>query len=657
MIAAKDQENAYWNKVGSQMEAEEAKKRRPGHMAEKDNDPEFDEYTKIVQLQDTRREKGQYAYQKQLESFAKDAAKGFKMREKAYRQDIAANRREFECSNDNVTAFTGQPFALKSGQWLADDDGVRKVIIDDYGQTIPTIACPHPIMPVEKIKDSETGEESVRLLYTWDCKHWDDIVISRFDIADQHAILKLAKTGISVTTVTARALIQYLQDVEALNHANIPKTYGINRLGWLEHYGFAPYARDLQFCGGADNKVVFNSVQAQGNYEDWKIKVDDWRRYSPPVNLAIAASFASVLLQIVDIMPFCVNLYGGSGLGKTVAQEIAASVWAKPKQYMTTLNSTTNAIGKRAGFLCNLPLIMDELQTVGKDGFDVYAFCEGQSRMRMTASLELRENYKWRNIAILSGEGELAKDTDAGGKLNRVLDIECRTKLVENGNKTVTFLAENYGYAGQAFIDYLMDSGVNIVKRAFKLYCDNWQTKYPSAPGKQTQQIAILQAANLTMNTVIFGSDLELSTELLEEIIHDETAEIEIGQRGYEALCGWVAQNQNHFINGRLMGQETAQVGEVYGQFCVNDIHYTGEVWIYKDVFLKAVESMKAVPSVKQLLHWLTDNGKIVTSRTLRGQYMSKRICGRSNYCLCLRLPDEEETQFVALADKECPFD
>lgn len=626
-------------------------------MAEKGNGSEFDEYIKIVQLQETRRKKGQYAYQKQLESFAKDAAKGFKMREKAYRQDMAADRRKFECSNDNVTAFTGQPFALKSGQWLADDDGVRKVMIDDYGQTIPIIACPHPIMPIERIKDSETEEESIRLLYTWDCKCWKDIIISRFELADQHGILKLAKAGVSVTAITAKALIEYLQDVDTLNHAQIPEMHGISRLGWLDHYGFAPYVSGLQFCGGTDDEAVFYSVQQRGNYEDWKREVDKWRRYNPAVNLALAASFASVLLPIVDIMPFCVNLYGGSGLGKTVTQEIVASVWAKPKQYMATLNITTNAIGKKAGFLHNLPLILDELQTAGKEGFNVYAYCEGQSRTRMTANLELRKAYKWRNIAILSGEGELAKDTDAGGKLNRVLDIECWTKLVENGNKTVTFLAENHGYAGRAFIGYLMDFGVDTVKRAFEFYCDNWQTKHPSAPGKQIQQIAILQAANLTMNTVIFGSDLELSTELLEKITHDETAEIEIGQRGYEALCGWVAQNQNHFINGRLMGQETAQVGEVYGQFCVNDIHYTGEVWIYKDVFLKAVESMKAVPSAKQLLHWLADNGKIVTSQTLRGQYMSKRICGRSNYCLCLRLPDEEETQFVALADKECPFD
>lgn len=626
-------------------------------MSKENNSSGLDEYTKIVQLQDTRRKKGQYAYQKQLETFAKDADKGFKTREKAYRQDMAANRREFECSNDNVTAFTGQPFALKSGKWLADDDGVREVIIDDYGQAIPTVACPHPIMPIERIKDSETGEESVRLLYTWDCKRWKDIVISRFSLVDQRRILELAKVGISVTTVTARALVEYLQDVDALNHAEIPETYGISRLGWLDNYGFAPYVSGLQFCGGMDDETVFSSVQQRGSYEAWKTKVNEWRRYHPAVNLVIAASFASVLLPIVNIMPFCVNLHGGSGVGKTVAQEIAASVWAKPKQYMATLNSTTNAIGKKAGFLCNLPLILDELQTAGKEGFDVYAFCEGQSRMRMTASLELRKTYKWRNIAILSGEGELASGTDAGGKLNRVLDIECRTKLVENGNRAVTFLTENYGYAGRAFIEYLMDCGVNVVKKTFELFCDDWQAKHSHGTGKQMQQIAILQTANMLANTIIFDSDLELPAELLAEMTRDEETEINVGQRGYEALCGWVAQNQNHFINGRLMGQETAQVGEVYGQFCVAENHYTGEVWIYKDIFLKAIESMKAVPSVKQLLHWLADNGKIVTSQTLRGQYMPKRICGKLNYCLCLWLSDEEESQFIALGGEKTPFD
>lgn len=59
---------------------------------------------------------------------------------------------------DNVTNFTGQPLELNAGDWDATDLGVyrRNGFADE-------LACPHPIMPVERLINIDTGEEKLKL--------------------------------------------------------------------------------------------------------------------------------------------------------------------------------------------------------------------------------------------------------------------------------------------------------------------------------------------------------------------------------------------------------------------------------------------------------------------------------------------------------------
>lgn len=57
---------------------------------------------------------------------------------------------------DNVTNFTGQPMELNAGDWEADDAGIYKK--NGFNDEM---ACPHPIMPVERLVNIDTGEEKL----------------------------------------------------------------------------------------------------------------------------------------------------------------------------------------------------------------------------------------------------------------------------------------------------------------------------------------------------------------------------------------------------------------------------------------------------------------------------------------------------------------
>ena len=102
---------------------------------------------------------------------------------------------------------------------------------------------------------------------------------------------------------------------------------------------------------------------------------------STTARIILAASFASVLLEPLNCLPFFVHLWGvDSGTGKTVALMVAASVWGDPAvgSYIKTFDGTVVGQEKTAAFLNNLPLCLDELQLAkdsrGRTNFDVYSW-------------------------------------------------------------------------------------------------------------------------------------------------------------------------------------------------------------------------------------------------------------------------------------------
>ena len=58
-------------------------------------------------------------------------------------------------------------------------------------------------------------------------------------------------------------------------------------------------------------------------------------------------------------------LWGRTGVGKSVALMVAASVWGNPNGGLFgTMNGTLNFLQSQAALLRNLPLCLDELQTI-----------------------------------------------------------------------------------------------------------------------------------------------------------------------------------------------------------------------------------------------------------------------------------------------------
>lgn len=262
-----------------------------------------------------------------------------------------------------VTRFTDQPIELNCGEWEATDMGVKTVRYDKNAMPVAYYACSHPILPVEILKNVDTAQERISLAY-FKSATWQKITVDRAVCANANKIVDaLSQFGIEVTSDNAKSLVRYISDCVGLNPATLEPKKSINRLGWVGS-SFTPYAQDIRYEGDMDYEVIFRNVAQKGDFGAWKTLCRDLRK-NIPLRMMMAASFASVLLEPLKVLPFVLHLWGTTGTGKTVALMVAMSIWGNPKMggLVKTMNMTKNAIMRNAAFLCSMScmLLADEI--------------------------------------------------------------------------------------------------------------------------------------------------------------------------------------------------------------------------------------------------------------------------------------------------------
>ena len=91
----------------------------------------------------------------ELADYAKSV--GFTSFRKMYKQYVQSIKVQANTIYvDDATHFSGQPLELRSGDWEAEDDGVRR----RGGGFLEDVACPHPILPVERLVNIDQPGDS-----------------------------------------------------------------------------------------------------------------------------------------------------------------------------------------------------------------------------------------------------------------------------------------------------------------------------------------------------------------------------------------------------------------------------------------------------------------------------------------------------------------
>ena len=552
--------------------------------------------------------------------------KGFKTMYKKYVESLKAQSGTIYI--DNVTNFTNQPLELNAGDWEADDSGIFKK--NGYNDEV---ACPHPIMPVERLVNIDTGEEKLQLAFRKGTI-WRKIIVSKTVLASSNKVTELAGSGIAVTSQKARAFIQYISDMENMNYYLIPEKKSIGRFGYIPDEGFSPFVDGLIFDGDANFKAMFQTVRSRGSETKWLETAAEVREMSTTVKIILAASFASVLLEPLNCLPFFVHLWGvDSGTGKTVALMVAASVWGDPAvgAYVKTFDGTVVGMEKTAAFLNNLPFCLDELQLAkdskGRTTFDVYKLAQGVGRTRGNRSGGVDLTPTWRNCILTTGESPLTGTASGAGAVNRVIDIECKSAqaVIRDGMRISGAVKRNYGFAGRKFVERLYQPSVidqvsERYRELFRILSDRDTTE------KQAMAAAAIILADELACQWIFSGQQPLTIEQVSEFLASKAA-VSAGDRGYKYLCDWVTQNSN-----KLCGRSENPNIEVLG--ALED----GRAYIIRSVFERILQD--AGYSTAAMISYLKQSNLIETRG--RANTKGKRINGIPTECFCLRLPSVE---------------
>lgn len=489
------------------------------------------------------------------------------------------------------------------------------------------IVCAHPIAPIRRIEDIDTGMQSLEIAYERGGKRLT-LTRPKRELFDASKVLDLAECGVSVNTKNAKLLAEYLCDIEDLNFDDIDTAKSTSRLGFVGT-DFAPYIADLEYGGGSAYQALYDAIHDKGSFDAWKAEAMRCRTESITAQIMLAASFASPLVEKIGTLCFFVHLWGiESETGKTVALMLAASVWGDPEigAYPQTFNATQVGHEKTAAFLHNIPLCIDELQlnkdAHGRTRFDVYQLAQGVGRTRGNRQGGIDRTPTWKLCILTTGETPIVNDSAGAGAYNRVIDIECRSKsrAIIDGQRTANVLKGNYGFAGREFIAELTPERVEEARKLYQHYFAALTASEKTS--KQAMAAALIMTADKLADDIIFHTGKYLTVEEMGDFVKSNS-EISAGKRGYEYICDWVAQHTANF--------SAEGAGECYG------VIDGTRVYINRSVFNGACREAGYEP--RALLSWMRSEGKIET----RGRKLTlgKRINGMLVECVAMQLDDD----------------
>lgn len=564
-----------------------------------------------------------------------------------YQADREMKRQEQEnrtvCTVDNYTNFTGPHDRMYCGAWIADDRGV---FAQNSGR-VDEVACYHPILPVERLRNLETGEEQIKLAYKRN-NQWQDIVVPKTMITSANKIVALSGRGISVTSENAKLLVKYLADVENGNDDYIDVQYSTSKLGWINDQ-FIPYDADIIFDGDNRFKQAFESVSDHGSFDVWLRHVRELRASGRmEVKFLLAASFSSVLVQVLGGLPFFVDLWGETEGGKTVSLMVAASVWANPDEsrYIGDFKTTDVALEAKADMLNHLPMFLDDTSKTSariRDNFEgiVYDLCSGKGKSRSNKELGINRENRWRNVMICNGERPLSSYVNQGGAINRILEVECGEKIYQDPQKTAETVKKNYGHAGKEFVEIIKELGEDEIRSIQKEF--QKQLLDTDKMQKQSISLSIVLTADKIATDYIFKDGQYISVEEAKKVLIDRN-ELSDNERCYHFIQDKVAMNGHRF--------DAMTSCEKWG------IVENGYAIFYNSAFDQICKDGGF--SKKSFLSWAAKKG-IIQQDSKGNHTKQKKIDGKNSRCVFLQLNPEENVDndgFASIDEtqEELPF-
>lgn len=310
---------------------------------------------------------------------------------------------------------------------------------------------------------------------------WHDVVVKPSLIRGPMMAATMANMGVEVHDPTR--FQAYIRDsVDTLKGQRKAETM-YEQFGWKGDrflYGDMLYGVDGPTPAAISPELKFRSQWLRptpgGSVDGWKHAVDNLMgRGSEGMSLTILASFASALMPFFDTSEggAVINLMTRhSGAGKSTAIAGARTVWSSDPKALELVNIDTKVTkAKSLGVLCNLPCLYDEFDNKDPEVVReiIEMFTSGRDKMRggNDGTTIVHSEATWRMIFIIASNSSIQDSIASLGRSEapalRVLELPVESSGTLTAGELMRLakqLNANAGWAGQAFISYLVQPGV-----------------------------------------------------------------------------------------------------------------------------------------------------------------------------------------------------
>jgi len=311
---------------------------------------------------------------------------------------------------------------------------------------------------------------------------WKDVELKAGELHSSNMVTKLSDSGVVIHDPLRFA--KYIRDsADVIRHRE--KTgMAYEQFGWKDGDSTFLYGDRLYAASERPSPALSEELRGRsrwlrptpgGSVDGWKQAVDNLMgKGSESMSFTVLASFAAPLIKFLD------NTEGGaviqlvtrhSGAGKSTSLSGALTVWSGDKRglELTTIDTKVSK-GREMGLLCNLPAIYDEFQN--KDPQMVAEFLilytSGRDKKRANNSGQVIVNpIEWRNMLLTAGNQSMtesmlaAKSSTAPAMRILELPVESSGSMKQSELiKLAQVLSANAGWAGDAYLRYLMLPGV-----------------------------------------------------------------------------------------------------------------------------------------------------------------------------------------------------
>lgn len=262
--------------------------------------------------------------------------------------------------------------------------------------------------------------------------------------------------------------------------------YGYSKLGWDKIDNNLVFRYNHLIANEQLSKeYIYNGsicLNHKGTLDEWCNMIQNEVCGNIPMIYLLMASFSSPLLSMLNYthdfgsVLFC--LCNSSSKGKSTTAMLCASIYSSPvlnKGVAISFNGTENALQEFLSQINGLSVVFDELgaSTISNLERVLYSFCLGRSKLRLNGDASLQDVKEFSSVIFTTSEISFISEKSMDGIKTRVFQIEdTLTKNAQNSDNIKNVVMQNYGVAGNEYLQMLVNKGQEIIEADYQKYKD-----------------------------------------------------------------------------------------------------------------------------------------------------------------------------------------